>query len=136
MPLYDYQCFECDFIMEMIVPAGETLRYDCPECEARASMRRIFSAGGVYLGNQDTSWLKTVGEVLGDSPSEIRFKQMPTRHNYKMMLKDRGLRPFEKGESTRPQVKDNTDRQVDQIMKLRQRRSALEIHRPQKSECH
>ena len=135
MPIYDYQCLDCDHVQEMILPPEDSDRFDCAECGGRKTMRRIISAAGIYVGNQDASWLKSVGEVLGDSPTERRFKEMPTRHNYRAMLRDRGLRPLEPGERTRPQSQDNTAKQVDLILKERQRRSGIAIYRPARERC-
>jgi putative FmdB family regulatory protein len=101
MPIYDFECEECGEVTEWIVDSS-VIKADCPECKGKA--RKIFTASGEYLGNQDAGWLKTVTDVMdknSTSPHVQTFLKNPTRANYKNWMKSEGRRPLEPGEPIR-----------------------------------
>lgn len=89
--LYDFEC-TCGRIFEELAPSNV---YDMA-CTCGKTAKRIISASGVYMGNQDGAWLKTVLEVVDKdsrAPHVVEFRKNPTRENYKRWMKGEGLRP-------------------------------------------
>jgi hypothetical protein len=135
--LYDYEC-SCGLIQERIEPP-EKMKVRCP-CGKMA--KRIISAAKVYTANEDAPWLKTVLEVVSkddDAPHVVRFRENPTRSNYKAWMKGEGLRPLEnpssghgeyyeaKQERLRKEKSHSKD-MADSIMKMRRNKNAISIN--------
>lgn len=128
MPIYDYECIPCGHVFEVIEAVDNKGARACPSCGRDCAAHRIISVSAVYLGNQDAPWLKTVGEVLGDSPAENRFKKDPTRANYHHFLKEKGLRPLEKGEKSGHQSsKTNESQTRRKLIEAQRKRHAISI---------
>jgi putative FmdB family regulatory protein len=126
MPIYDYECQVCGNVFEYICKANHKPRWlYCRICHETA--KPIISANGVYTGNQDADWIKSVREVVGDETQEGRtFKANPTRANYTAWMKRKGLRPYEPGEPTRPPPPD--DRAIQrEVVKRHFKRKRIEI---------
>lgn len=126
MPIYDYECSKCGHIRERYANVN-TKYLKCPKCQG--SSKRLISASGVYTGNQDADWIKSVREVVGDETREGReFKRDPTRANYKRWMKKKGLRPYEPGERTKPERPDDSAIQR-QVIDRHFKRKRIEIGR-------
>ncbi len=128
MPIYDYCCPECGVVFEGIGRISEKQK-PCPACQNKSD--RIISCGGAYLGNQDATWLKTVGEVIGNDTNEDRsFHQNPTRDNYKKMMHRHGIRPLEPNEKPIQRQKEATalSHITKQLLKNHTERAAITIY--------
>jgi putative FmdB family regulatory protein len=106
MPVYDFECTNpmCDYRKEFIlcIKESENTR-ECPECWG--TMKKIISASGQYLGNNDADWLKCVTDVVDPEGGVAaqEFRKNPTRSNYKEWMKESGVRPMEGGERMKPE---------------------------------
>lgn len=101
MPLYDFEC-PSKHVTERVAHAKQK-KIRCPKCGKTA--RRIISASGQYLGNQDASWLKSVLDVVdreNPAPHVQAFVKNPTRSNYKAWMKGEGIRPMDHTEGGAP----------------------------------
>ena len=129
MPIYDYQCRICDHVHERIVKANSTNVFDCPKCDRPYTCKRIITASGVYLGNDDAAWIKTVLEVV-DKDSKAahtqRFLKNPSRANYKAWMKGEGLRPLENNDRQRPEHPDESKRAAE-MFRRHQQRNRIEV---------
>ena len=108
MPIYQYEC-TCGKQTERIMPISQYQdEISCPYCGEPTI--RVFAPSSHYCGNQDATWLKSVLDVVDKSetatPAEKEFRKNPTRANYRMWMKSRGLRPLEQGERSRPDPPD------------------------------
>lgn len=104
MPIYDYQCTVCGNVEERI----ESIRKDtikCAKCGKKS--RRIISMSGVFTGNEDAPWIRTVLDVV-DKENPARhvqdFVKNPTRRNYKAWMKGEGIRPADHTDHGGPPV--------------------------------
>jgi putative FmdB family regulatory protein len=124
MPIYDYECMKCGHVRERY--ANTNTKYlKCPKCQGNS--KRIITASGVYMGNNDADWLKSVREVVGDETREGReFKRNPTRANHKAWMKRKGLRPYEPGEPIKPSAPD-TSGIHKKVLERHIKRNRLEI---------
>ncbi len=128
MPIYDYCCPECGIVFEGIGRISDKQR-DCAVCGSKSD--RIISCGGAYLGNQDATWLKTVGDVIGNDTVEDRiFHKNPTRDNYKTMMHRHGIRPLEPNEkpNVKPKEADSLAHITKQLLKNHTERAAITIY--------
>lgn len=124
MPIYDYECSKCGKIRERF--ANMDTRYlKCPKCGGNS--KRIISAAGVYTGNDDATWLKSVREVVGSETREGRaFLKDPSRSNYKRWMNKKGLRPLESNEPMKPPPPDMTGIQR-KVLENWQKRNRIEV---------
>jgi len=109
MPIYDYECHDCGQVWEVIKAINNHRLQLCPECKCIG--KKIITASGVYTGNQDATWVKTVLEVVDKedrAPHTQEFLKSPTRKNYKRWMQKEGLRPLESREGTKPPPPDLT----------------------------
>ena len=109
MPIYDRECYDCNHSWEVIEAVDAPQESLCPRCGGTA--RRIISASGPNCANQDSAWIRTVTDVVDKSATatavDREFVRNPTRENYRMWMKSRGLRPLEPGEGpTKPKPPD------------------------------
>jgi putative FmdB family regulatory protein len=50
MPIFEYQCSECGYINEVLVPTADVAAPDCPKCGAKNTQKR-FSAFSAVVKN-------------------------------------------------------------------------------------
>lgn len=107
MPVHDHQCTECGYIFEEVVKWDEYIK-KCPKCDGPAK-RVYLTFNGIK--KEDPNWLNDTLEVVDkDGGAHCQeFLKHPTRSTYKNWMKGEGLRPFEKGESTKFKKKDTSD---------------------------
>ena len=115
MPIYDIECERCHKIVEVIQSFRAAKTPRCPKCGGRTN--KIISVGRATDNVVDPDWIKSVTEVVDKSPdapiADRIFLKNPTRRNYNMWMRSRGLRPLEPGE--KPGKPDPPD--MDKIMK-------------------
>ncbi len=117
MPVYDFECSECEQLEEFILTILESEDYQvCSSCGG--NMVKIISASGQYCGNQDTGWLKSVPEVVDPDtgPAAAEFKKNPTRSNRKAWMRESGIRPLENNEQMKPDP-TNLDKVNEEVMR-------------------
>lgn len=56
MPIYEYQCQECDHQLEKLQKISDAPLSDCPHCEAPSLVKKISAAGFRLKG---TGWYET-----------------------------------------------------------------------------
>jgi predicted ATPase len=124
--LVDFECQECGYIHEEYILSGINV-LNCPNCGGHS--KRIISIGQVYTGNQDTSWLRSVLEVV-DKSNPARhvqeFIKEPNRRNYKKWMEGEGLRPLEMGEKG---IKREKDPEQDKRIMRDMMKSYVKRHR-------
>ena len=124
MPIYDYECSKCGEVQERYAGV-DTNHLKCRKCGGNS--KRIISAAGVYMGNDDAPWLKSVREVVGNETREGReFLKDPSRSNYKAWMKKKGLRPLEDNESRKPEP-PKMDSVHRKVAERHMRRNRIEI---------
>lgn len=121
--LYDYECRTCGSIEEKLTDSCEMVGV----CPCGGVQDRIISASGVYMGNEDSAWLKTVLEVVDKdsrAPHVVEFRKNPTRSNYKAWMKGEGLRPADSNVRGAPPTLERSSIDTSRI-----RQEAWEKHR-------
>lgn len=128
MPLYDYECHNCEYTFEVIARIEETV-VPCPKCERAAD--RIISVSGAYTGNEDAPWIRSVADVIecdSDNKHDQRFLQSnKTRGDLKRWMKGRGLRHMEAGEKPIKRTRFDLERHTEKVMEKRKERNRIEI---------
>lgn len=132
MPVYDFECTNlmCEHREEFILSVDESeIPQDCPECWG--TMKKIISASGQYLGNNDATWLKSVIDVVDPEggPAAQEFRKNPTRANRKAWMKEEGIRPLESGERMKPKPTDISKVKEEVMRKHYQRLTDSEYRR-------
>ena len=56
MPIYEYQCQECEHLLEALQRMSESVLLDCPEC-GKPALRKLISAPGFRL--KGSGWYET-----------------------------------------------------------------------------
>lgn len=96
MPVYDYQCRECEVIDERFASPDEKV-VKCKVCGALAN--RVYMK--MVTIRNDSEWLRDTLQVV-DKDGGVhcqKFLKNPNKKNYKNWMKGEGLRPLEPGES-------------------------------------
>ena len=126
MPVFDYKCKYCDYIVEQIQHYS-VREVECPVCGNQAE--RIISVSKVNTSNDDASWIRSVVEVVdkdSKEPHVVEFRRNPTRANYKRWMKLEGLRPLENNERRGTKEGDNYIKKITDII-MRERQRGVEI---------
>ena len=130
MPVYDFECKSCGIVTESIQTINKK-SIKCPFCGKRAA--RIISCNGIYTGNDDAGWLKSVRDVVeknSGKPHAEEFLKNPTRTNLKNWMAKENLRNLEPGEGDRdPKPWKPDSRFRDQLMQKHMERNAISIYR-------
>ena len=111
MPLFQYDCWNCDHSEEMIfVGASDPEElFDCPKCYA--SMRRVIVSDRTDDNLVDSPWIKSISEVVNKNPhtqkrEDREFLRSPTRKNYHNWKRANNLRHMDSGEQGLPNKPD------------------------------
>ncbi len=100
MPIYDIECERCHKITEVIQSFRMNKTPRCIKCGGRT--KKIITSRRSSDNLVDAPWLKSVLDVVSkdpDAPMADRiFLRNPTRRNYQVWMRSRGLRPLEPGE--------------------------------------
>lgn len=56
MPIYEYECQECEYRHEVLQKISDALLTDCPSCQAKA-LKKLVSAAGFRLSG--SGWYET-----------------------------------------------------------------------------
>lgn len=106
MPLHDHSCPDCHTIFEALVKWDER-KCSCPDC-GKMVPRSYLSFNGIK--KEDPNWLNDTLEVVNkDGGTHCQeFLKHPTRRTYNSWLKGEGLRPLERGESTKLKNRDTS----------------------------
>nr|VFJ61014.1 MAG: putative regulatory protein, FmdB family [Candidatus Kentron sp. FW]VFJ62492.1 MAG: putative regulatory protein, FmdB family [Candidatus Kentron sp. FW] len=76
MPIYEYECSECNHRMEVIQKISDTPLRDCPACN-KPSLRKLVSAASFRL--KGTGWYETDFKDKGKpKPATEENKGKPT----------------------------------------------------------
>jgi putative FmdB family regulatory protein len=67
MPIYEYQCSDCDHRLEVIQKISEAPLVECPEC-GQPSLKRLVSAAAFRL--KGTGWYETDFKHKGRAPAK------------------------------------------------------------------
>lgn len=130
MPIYDYECELCKALITDVIASINDIEMNCKMCGGVA--RRIITASGVYTGNQDKTWLKTVLDVVNKEDKSKHtqdFIKNPTFRNYQNWMKGEGLRPRESGEKSRTAPSFDRERHMEKVWRRHQKRKRIEIGR-------
>lgn len=130
MPIYDMECEQCNALFPDKIMGYDETEMNCEMCGGVA--RRIITASGVYIGNQDADWIKSVTEVVNKddkSPHTQEFLKNPTRKNYQNWMKGEGLRPFESGEKPRTPPKFDHKSHREKVWQKHRDRKRIEVRR-------
>jgi len=134
--LWDFECKDCG-IFEDIVESGETT----VTCKCGKIADRIFTPSGMFIGNQDADWIKSVVDVVvkdDKSPHVQEFIRNPTRDNMNRWMKKEGLRHCDTGGSQhgegyerrmakQREEANHVGHMTDAVMKMRRRDRRIEI---------
>ncbi len=130
MPLYDYQCDNCDHVFEIITASNDEKPHKCPRCGKRKAYR-IISVSGTNCANEDAGWIRSVTDVVPKgadaTPMDREFAKNPTRSNYKRWMKSRGLRPLENGEGPSKPKAIDAQRLAEKVWRKRMARNRIEL---------
>ncbi|MCC3763667.1 zinc ribbon domain-containing protein [Glycomyces sp. TRM65418] len=87
MPVYEYRCKECGYEFDKHQSFAEARLTDCPSCEARGALRKVFGNVGVTFKGSgfyrtdsrstDSSSLSSNGSQNGAKPSESKSESKP-----------------------------------------------------------
>lgn len=129
MIYHDYACDRCGHQHERNVKWNDYKKKLCPGCN-KLTARRIYNPKGAYLGNQDTTWLKTapinVVDPESKDPIDIAFRKNPTRDNRDRWMKHHGKIEYEPGMPLKPPPTDlSTLRR--KVIEAHKKRSRIEI---------
>ncbi|RRR99228.1 FmdB family zinc ribbon protein [Glycomyces terrestris] len=82
MPVYEYRCKECGYEFDKHQSFSEARLTDCPSCEAKGALRKVFGNVGVTFKGSgfyrtdsrstDSSSLSSNGSKNGAKPSESK----------------------------------------------------------------
>ena len=76
MPIYEYQCDDCNHVLDALQKVSDAPQVDCPEC-GKTSLRRLISAPNFRLKGE--GWYETdfkkenrknVADVKDDKPEQ------------------------------------------------------------------
>lgn len=124
MPIYDYECQNCDYLELDVFAKIDEQELICPQCQGPSS--RIISLSGVHTANEDAAWIRTVREVVekdGSCRVSNEFLKRPTRSNLKAWMKEKGLRHTENHHGGPPMAIDRRSLEAEQ------RASEKQVHK-------
>lgn len=84
MPVYAYQCNECEVTIDIRHSMKET-REDCTECGAKGSLVRVpsvFSVSDSTAGNVNTTAKQRVDTFIADAKVELEQHRKESRVDY------------------------------------------------------
>jgi len=67
MPIYQYQCVECDHALEALQKLSDPKLVDCPECSAPSLKKQVTAAAFKLKG---TGWYETDFKNSGKKPAD------------------------------------------------------------------
>ena len=132
--IYDYQCIDCQQIVEEMVQVDEVGVKPCPVCGH--DMRRLVSYGAGSVQGEEAAWIATVKDVIAKDtkdPTAQQFLAEPTRTNLKSWMKANNLRHLEAGEeyaqrtSQREREAEFERSSVENAMRRLQERRRIEV---------
>ena len=77
MPIYEYQCDECNHVLDALQKVSDKILVDCPEC-GKSSLRRLISAPNFRLkgeGWYETDFKKENRKNVADKKDETSEKK-------------------------------------------------------------
>ncbi|MDA1360572.1 FmdB family transcriptional regulator [Glycomyces luteolus] len=87
MPVYEYRCKECGYEFDKHQSFSEARLSDCPSCEAKGALRKVFGNVGVTFKGSgfyrtdsrstDSSSLSSNGSKNGSKKSEGKSEAKP-----------------------------------------------------------
>lgn len=126
MPLYDFECTNCQKITEHITGMA-TASIECPMCSHTAV--KIISASGINTANDDAQWIRSVVDVVdkkSKKPWDVEFRKNPTRKNLRIWMNKNNLRHLDPGEKAPKPWKPDAPFK-DKMMRRWQERNAVSV---------
>lgn len=80
MPLYDYGCHKCDYVVEKFHKMAEAPTFYCPDCHD-IPLKKLLSDG--FVKRPDAHWVKDVNGFINDLEHvrQGRVKEITTRED-------------------------------------------------------
>ena len=76
MPIYQYQCDQCNHELEALQKISDAKLTDCPECGASALRKKVTAAAFKLKG---TGWYETDFKNSGAKPSAAKKEAMSNK---------------------------------------------------------
>ena len=133
-PLYDYQCTDCQRMIEEFAAVNEVGVKPCPVCGH--DMRRLVSYGAGSVQGESPAWIESIKDVIAKDtkdPTARAFLADPTRTNLNRWKKANNLRHLEAGEeysqrtSQREREAEFERSSVENAMRRLQERRRIEV---------
>lgn len=113
MPIYDYECQNCNYLELDVYASVDQEDSICPQCQGPSS--RIISLSGVHTANEDAAWIRSITEVVDKddkSRASQEFLKSPTRTNLKRFMDAKGIRHLENQHGGPPPAFDRSKQEV------------------------
>ena len=132
--IYDYQCQDCQQIVEEFVDTSTAEELFCPVCAS--PMKRLISFGAGSVQGEESAWICTVKDVIPKDtkdPTARQFLAEPTRTNLHKWMKANNLRHLCEGEQhanramQREREADFERASVENAMRRLQERRRIEV---------
>ncbi|TDR23270.1 FmdB family zinc ribbon protein [Marinicella litoralis] len=75
MPIYEYQCQDCDHQLEKLQKMSDAPLSDCPQCEAPSLVKKVSAAGFRLKG---TGWYETDFKTKKPAKEPKKAESKPT----------------------------------------------------------
>ena len=129
-PVYDF-CCRAGHITEHYTP----LRTKHIKCQCGLRAKRIISASGHFVADENAPWIKSVLDVVDKDSKKAHVQEFiknPNRENYHKWMRGEGLRPVDQTEhggppSYKKEGGPDLDKVTRQIMAERAKRNRIVI---------
>ena len=114
MPLYDYKCHKCDFVVEKFHMMDDSPKFYCPDCHD-IPLVKLMSFGG--LKRPDAPWIRDINGYINDLEfvNKGREERIETREQARKKIKELYATPY-------PRAKDDSEVAANKrVGELRQR---------------
>jgi putative FmdB family regulatory protein len=128
MPVYDFECDECGFIEERVLPISECNR-DW-QCSCGGVLHRIMTLSGVNIANQDAEWIRTIAAVVdkdGDEHDQRFLASGMTRADLDDWKRGKGVRNLEPGETIKTPPMPDDGKIAKEVWEKHQKRMMLTL---------
>jgi len=74
MPIYEYQCSDCNYRFDNLQKLSDPILTKCPKCE-KETLKKLISAAGFQL--KGTGWYATDFKTPAPAPIETKTESSP-----------------------------------------------------------